>query len=101
MKTTSTIRNIASATVVSVASVAPILAADGAEPSTPRAPGGAIVGLIMWYICSRRKAKEIGAVAGVVIRPAVWLPYFYRSRRVRRVFQTHDWIPVVAASVSA
>jgi threonine/homoserine efflux transporter RhtA len=36
-----------------------------------------------------------------VIWPAVWLPYFYRSKRVKRVFETRDWVPVVAAAPSA
>jgi hypothetical protein len=30
--------------------------------------------------------------------PVVWLPYFYRSKRVKRVFETKDWLqPVVPA----
>jgi len=27
-----------------------------------------------------------------LIYPAIWLPYFYRSKRVDKVFRTHDWI---------
>jgi hypothetical protein len=30
------------------------------------------------------------AVIGL-ISPTIWLPYFYKSKRVDRVFRTHDW----------
>ena len=28
-----------------------------------------------------------------LIWPLIWLPYFYKSKRVVRVFQTKDWLP--------
>ena len=30
-----------------------------------------------------------------IIWPSIWLPYFYVSKRVKRVFETKDWIQVV------
>lgn len=32
-----------------------------------------------------------------LIWPAIWLPYLYFSKRVKRVFETRDWIPAVPA----
>jgi hypothetical protein len=34
-----------------------------------------------------------------MVWPLIWLPYFYRSRRVRRVFVTKDWLAPVPKPV--
>ena len=44
----------------------PLLAADSTQ-STPSFPGAGIGALVMWYVCSSRKQKEIGG----------WLLYYY------------------------
>ena len=37
-----------------------------------------------------------------VIWPTIWLPYFYLSKRVRRVFELHDWLtPAVPAAAAS
>lgn len=47
------------------ASVAPAAAQNGSQTSSAPVPG--LGGLIVWYICAKRKAQEIGG----------WLLYFY------------------------
>ena len=36
-----------------------------------------------------------------VIWPSIWLPYFYMSKRVKRVFETKDWIQMVPVVTQA
>jgi hypothetical protein len=51
--------------------------------------GFAVLGLVIDLLVFRDSVPL--AVFGLVA-PSIWLPYFYYSKRVNRVFRTHEWI---------
>jgi Protein of unknown function (DUF2569) len=51
--------------------------------------GFAVLGLLIDLMAFRDNIPL--AVIGLIF-PTIWLPYFYYSKRVKKVFRTHDWI---------
>jgi len=51
--------------------------------------GFAVLGLLIDLMAFQDNVPL--AVIGLIF-PTIWLPYFYYSKRVNKVFRTHDWI---------
>jgi len=49
-----------------------------------------LIGLLIDLVYFR---ENVAFSVIALIWPLIWLPYFYRSKRVDRVFRTRDWLP--------